>query len=76
MGASLAPPLFLRAGDSVPEEIDPARIIWIKRVYIDPPEREQEALPEAQPAGDVFGADTRRPERFNRPLEHPNLGII
>ena len=69
-------PLFLREGDSIPDGIDPARIIWIKRVYVDPPERAEEALPETQPAEDVFGADTRRPKRFNRPLEHPNLGTL
>lgn len=47
-------------------EIDPTRVIFIKRVYVDPPKREEDALPEAQQdaAGNLFGADSKRPERF------------
>ena len=37
-------PLYFREGDSIPEEIAPERVIFIKRVLIDPPEREEEEL--------------------------------
>ena len=39
-------PLYFREGDSIPDELDPDRVIFIKRVYVDPPEREEELLPE------------------------------
>jgi len=36
-------PLYFREGDSIPEEIAPERVIFIKRVLIDPPEREEKS---------------------------------
>ena len=41
-------PLYLREGQTIAEGIDPARVIFIKRVLIDPPEREAEQLPEME----------------------------
>ena len=38
-------PLFLRDGAPIPDGIDPSRIVFIKRVLIDPPERDEEQLP-------------------------------
>jgi hypothetical protein len=38
--------LYFRDGQPIPEVIDPARVIYIKRTLIDPPEREEEQLPE------------------------------
>jgi hypothetical protein len=29
-------PLYRREGQAVPEDIDPARVIFIKREYVDP----------------------------------------
>jgi hypothetical protein len=44
--ASDTSPVYLKADEPIPEGLDPARVIFIKRVLIDPPEREQEELPE------------------------------
>jgi len=69
-------PLYFRDGATVPEAIDPGRVVFVKRQYVDPPAREEDALPEAQVAGDVFGAETKRPDRFSRYIDYPNLGIV
>jgi hypothetical protein len=50
-------------------------VVVVIRAYVDPPEREEDALPETQAAGDVLGAETKRPDRFSRYIEYPNLGI-
>jgi len=42
-------PVYLREETSAPEAIAPERIVWIKRVFIDPPERGEEELPQAEP---------------------------
>ena len=39
-----ATPIYLRSDETIPEEIAPERVIFIKRVLIDPPEREEEEL--------------------------------
>jgi hypothetical protein len=72
------PTLDLREGEAVPENVDPARVVWIKRTYVDPPERGEETLPEGpqEAAGNVFGADRKRPERFNRPIEYQPVRIV
>jgi hypothetical protein len=63
----------LREGVSIPEDIDPTRVIFIKRVLIDPPEREQEELPEIAAEPEV----ERKPIRnFDQPLRYPNLPIV
>ena len=61
--------LIQSAGD----EIIPEGAIVIERVFVDPPEREEEPLPvEEQPAGkDVFGAR----EQPRKLLEYPRTGI-
>jgi hypothetical protein len=66
-------PLYFREGASIPEEIARERVIFIKRAPIDPPEREQEELPEmaAEPE------EERKPLRnFDQPIRYPNLGIL
>ena len=71
--AASTSPLYLRHGQAIPEEIDPARVVFIKRVLIDPPERDEEELPEI-PA-DVPPQVTA-PKNFDRPLLMPELGIV
>jgi hypothetical protein len=66
-------PLYFREGHSIPEEIAPERVVLIKRVLIDPPEREQEELPEMQVEPEI----EHKPKRnFDRPIQMPNLGIL
>jgi hypothetical protein len=48
-------------------------VIFIKREYIDAPEQGEEALPEAIEAANLFGAESKRPKRFNLPIVLPNL---
>jgi len=75
-------PLYLREGQEIAEGIDPARVIYIKRVLIDPPEREQEDLPELAEQEDLpeLAAESeieRQPiKNFDQPLRLPNLGIV
>jgi hypothetical protein len=48
-------------------------VIWVKREYVDPPEREQEELPEMQLEPEV---ERKPPRNFDRPLPTQNLGIV
>jgi len=66
-------PLYFREGDSIPEEIAPERVIFIKRVLIDPPEREEEELPEMQAEAKV---ESTAPANFDRPLRYPNVVVV
>ena len=60
-------PLYLREGQTIPEDIDPDRVIHIKREYADPPEREEEELPVLAPSL----PERTEPENFSRPLHWP-----
>ena len=71
--AASTSPLYLREGEPVPEGVDPARAIFIKRVLIDPPEREPEELPEIQADAPP---QVTAPKNFDRPLQMPELGIV
>jgi hypothetical protein len=64
-------PLFLRDGQSIPDGIDQSRIVFIKRVLIDPPERDQEQLPEMAIEPEI---EPELKKGFDRPLVSPNLG--
>jgi hypothetical protein len=66
-------PLYFREGHSIPEEIAPERVIFIKRTLIDPPEREPEELPEIAAEPEV---ERKPPRNFDQPMRMPNLGII
>ena len=66
-------PLYLREGQTIAESSDPGRVIFIKRVLIDPPEREQEELPEMQAEPEV---ERKPPRNFDQPIRMPNLGIL
>jgi hypothetical protein len=69
--ASDTSPVYCREGEE-PEDVAPERLVIIKRVLIDPPEREEEQLPEMQ----VEPEAERKPRNFDRPLPTPNLGVI
>jgi hypothetical protein len=65
-------PIYLRPDEPIPEEVDPQRVIWVKRDYIDPPQRVEEELPK-------MDAPVSSPpiERFQRKFEYqPPLGIV
>jgi hypothetical protein len=47
-------------------------VIFIKRVLIDPPEREEEELPELE----MPQVEEVRVPGFDRPLRYQNLGIV
>jgi hypothetical protein len=71
--ASDTSPVYLKADEPIPEGLDPARVIFIKRVLIDPPEREREELPELQSEPEV---ERKPPRNFSDPLRLPNLGVL
>lgn len=71
--AASTAPLYLRDGDPVPDGVDPERVVWIKRVFIEPPEREDE-LPAPQEQRCESGRQSERQER-RQALEYPRLGI-
>ena len=66
-------PLYLREGQTIADGIDPARVIFIKRALIDPPEGEAEQLPEMQLEPEL---ERRPPRNFDQPIRMPNLGIL
>ena len=63
-------PIYCREGQE-PKDIDPERLVVIRREYVKPPERPDLTLPPlSETAGNLFGADARKPLRdFHRPLE-------
>jgi len=66
-------PLYLRDGQTIADGIDPARVIFIKRVLIEPPERRQEELPELAAEPESEG---KPPRNFAQPIRMPNPGIV
>jgi hypothetical protein len=48
-------------------------VIFIKRALIDPPEREEEELPE-QPS--EVKIESAEPANFSRPLRYPNVVVV
>jgi hypothetical protein len=66
-------PLYFREGQTIPEVVDPARVIYIKRVLIDPPEREPEDLPELAAEPELERMPIRN---FSDPIRLPNLGVV
>ena len=66
-------PVYLREGSAIPDEVAPERVVTIKRVYVDPPERPQEHLPEiVEPSTAI----ERASPSFSCPLANPVLGIV
>ena len=67
-------PLFIRDGDPIPDGVDPERVTFVARTYVDPPERVEDELPASQELSrDESNSRQRRDERL--PLEYPRLGI-
>ena len=66
-------PLYLRDGQPLLEVIDPARVVFITRVLIDPPEDEQEQLPEMATEAE---AERKPPRNFCDPMHLPKLAIV
>ena len=64
-------PLYFRDGQPIPEVIDPARVVFIKRMLIDPPEREEEQLPEF-----AAEAEAKRLRNFRELLRMPKLASV
>lgn len=63
--------VYLREGDEVPEG---RKAVYVKRVFIDPPEQPQEELP-AEPSPSP-AIERPSPQNFNRPLPTPRMGIV
>jgi hypothetical protein len=68
-------PLYLREGSPIPQGVDPERITFIARTFIDPPEREEEELPKVERQALPASEKRERTEERCR-LEYPNLGIV
>ena len=66
-------PVYLREGEPVPEGLELERVIYIERVFIDPPEQPQEELPEATESSPAI---ERPSPSFKRPLPDHPLGIV
>jgi hypothetical protein len=66
--------VYLREGAELPDGIDADRVVWIKRVLIDPPEQAEEALPEIVEASPAI--ERAAPPSFRRRLAEPKLGIV
>ena len=66
-------PLYFRDGQPIPEVIDPARVVFIKREMIEPPEREEEQLPEMATEPE---AERKPPRNFCDPMHLPKLAIV
>lgn len=67
-------PVYLCAGTAIPDGVAPEQVVWIKRVFIDPPEQREEQLPEVVEPSPAI--ERSSPPSFNRPLANPELGIV
>jgi hypothetical protein len=66
-------PVYLREGTAVPEGVGPERVVYVKRVFLDPAEQPAEQLPEiVEPSPAI----ERASPSFSRPLANPPLGIV
>jgi hypothetical protein len=68
-------PIYLRAGDPVPEGVDPDRVTFIVRTFVEPARVEDE-LPATQ-VENIGADDLAQPGRQERrqPLDYPPLGL-
>ena len=53
-------PLYLRAGDQIPDGVDPERVIFVSRQFIDSPERNDELPAPTQEAALASRASSER----------------
>jgi hypothetical protein len=65
-------PVYLRAGAEVPEGIAPERVVFVRRVVVEPPMRPDDPPPHHDPDPSANGVS--KPERWV-PLEYPAQGI-
>ena len=65
-------PLYIRGGSPIPEVVNPERVVFIVRAFIDPPERDEEQLPEME----APQVEEVRVRGFDRPLDWPVAGIL
>ena len=72
-GLLISTPVYLRDGAPIPDGIDVGRIVYIKRVLIDPLEREEERLPEVSENTAVLSESDKG---FDRPIMYPKLSIV
>jgi hypothetical protein len=61
-------------GSEPPEGIDADRVVWIKRVLIEPTEMPEETLPEITEASPAI--ERAAPPSFHRQLLVPEQGIV
>jgi hypothetical protein len=60
-----AGPVYLRDGDPIPDGVDPDRVVFIARQFIDPPERIEDELPAPQePSRDEGNGGQRQERRY------------
>jgi hypothetical protein len=69
--AASTAPLYLRDGEPIPEGIDPERVIFVVRTFIEPPVREEEELP----ARELQAAQTSERPAVRQQLDYPDLGL-
>ena len=68
--------MYCRPGQE-PQGVDPSRLVVVTRIYVAPPERDEVNLPRSQASPEnLFGADQRRVQDFNRKLDMPAIGIV
>jgi len=67
-------PVYLRVGEPVPEGLELERVVYIERVFIDPPEQPAEQLPETTETSPAI--ERPSPPSFRRPLPDYPLGIV
>jgi hypothetical protein len=64
-------PLYVSSLENV-SDVDRARAVLVRRVYVAPPEREEEQLPEIRSE-----PEPKIPNRnFDRPLRYPDVCIV
>ena len=63
--------VYLREGEPAPEG---RKVVYVQRVFIEPPEQPQEELPETTEPSPAI--ERPSPQSFNRPLPTPRLGIV
>jgi hypothetical protein len=67
-------PVYLRPDEPIPEDVDSQRVIFLKRVFVDPPERDEGDLPRVESLQSP--AIERAVPRFSRKLELPPNGVL
>jgi UDP-glucose 6-dehydrogenase len=66
-------PVYLREGEAIPEGIDPERVVFIVRTFVEPPARVEDELPATQEP--IFSDEGSQRQERRQPLEYPPLGV-